>query len=225
MRVLLVEDDEDVAALVAKGLTQLDHLVELSGSGADALARARANEFDVIILDRMLPDGEGLATLRQARRAGIGAPVLVLTARGSIDDRVAGLEAGADDYLVKPFAFAELAARVAALGRRPRAPDHDGIVVAGQIRLDRINRRVTRAGRAIVLQPREFQLLDELIRHLGRVVTRMMLLKAVWDFGFDPQTNVVESHMSRLRAKLDHGFDTPAIDTVRGEGYRLRGDA
>ncbi|WP_404710181.1 response regulator transcription factor [Sphingomonas sp. MMS24-J13] len=225
MRVLLIEDDAELADHVKTRLEKLGHPVVLATDGADGAARAIDGDFDIVILDRMLPRLDGVAALRKMRSAGVGAPVLMLTARGSIEDRVEGLDAGADDYLVKPFALAELAARVSALGRRARSPDHDGIVAIGSIRIDRVNRSVTRAGRTIVLHPREFQLLDTLMRHGGRTVTRAMLLKAIWRFDFDPETKIVESHMSRLRAKLDAGFSIGAIETVRGEGYRVRGDA
>jgi two-component system OmpR family response regulator len=225
MRVLLIEDDRELADHVKERLAKLGHSVTHAIDGADGAERAIDGDFDVIILDRMLPEIDGIAALRKMRIGGVGAPVLMLTARGSIEDRVEGLEAGADDYLVKPFALAELAARVAALGRRARSPDHDGIVAIGSIRLDRVGRSVTRGAQAIVLHPREFQLLDTLMRHGGRTVTRAMLLKAIWRFDFDPETKIVESHMSRLRAKLDSGFATGAIETVRGEGYRIRGDA
>jgi len=159
------------------------------------------------------------------RRDGVDVPVLMLTARGSIEDRVTGLRSGADDYLTKPFAFAELLARVEALGRRPRSPDRASVAVTGTIRLDRLNRTVTRGGRDIPLHPREFQLLETLMRNVGRPVARATLLKTIWRFDFDPGTKIVESHLSRLRAKLDAGFETSAIETVRGEGYRIRGDA
>ncbi|QJU59081.1 response regulator transcription factor [Sphingomonas sp. AP4-R1] len=225
MRVLLVEDDRELAAHVRARLEKQDHVVVVAEDGADGSSRAIDGDFDVVILDRMLPRMDGISALKAMRAGGVLAPVLMLTARGSIEDRVEGLDAGADDYLIKPFALAELAARVSALGRRSRAPDHDGIVAIGSIRLDRVDRSVTRAGKAIPLHPREFQLLDMLMRHGGRVVTRAMLLKAIWRFDFDPETKIVESHMSRLRAKLDGGFATGAIETIRGEGYRVRGDA
>jgi two-component system OmpR family response regulator len=225
MRVLLIEDDRELAAHIRARLEKQDHAVVLAGDGPDGAARAIDGDFDVVILDRMLPKMDGIGALRTMRAGGVLAPVLMLTARGSIEDRVEGLDAGADDYLVKPFALAELAARVSALGRRARSPDHDGIASIGSIRIDRMGRGVTRAGKTITLHPREFQLLDMLIRHGGRLVTRAMLLKAIWRFDFDPETKIVESHMSRLRAKLDAGFATGAIETVRGEGYRVRGDA
>jgi two-component system OmpR family response regulator len=225
VQILLIEDDIELAAHVTRRLAAAGHAVTHAVDGYDGAARASDGDYDVIVLDRMLPKVDGIEALRLMRGRGIGAPVLMLTARGSIEDRVEGLEAGADDYLVKPFALAELAARVAALGRRARSPDHDGIVAIGSVRLDRIDRAVTRAGRPVVLHPREYQLLDTLMRHGGRVVTRAMLLKAIWRYDFDPETKLVESHISRLRTKLNAGFDLDAIETVRGEGYRVRGDA
>lgn len=225
MRILLVEDDVQLAEQVVTGLGEQSHIVEHAGNGQAGLDRAVGGAFDVLILDRMLPGIDGLSLIAAARQAGVVAPVLMLTARGSIEDRVTGLEAGADDYLIKPFAMSELAARVTALGRRPRSADRDGILACGSIRLDRVARAVTRNGRAVVLQPREFQLLEELMRNAGHIVTRAMLLKAVWRFSFDPETRIVESHVSRLRAKLNAGSGVDAIDTVRGEGYRVRIDA
>jgi len=225
MQVLIIEDDKEIAAHVRVGLEKQGHNVLLVHDGREGAVRAKDGNFDLIILDRMLPSLDGVRALAEMRRAGVGAPVLILTARGSIEDRVSGLQAGADDYLVKPFALAELLARVEALGRRPRVPDHGGISVAGSIRLDRLNRRVTRGGRDIPLHPREFQILDALMCNVGHPVTRTMLLKTIWQFDFDPGTKLVESHLSRLRAKLDSGFEISAIETVRGEGYRIRGDA
>ena len=225
MRILLVEDDAELAAHLKVALERADRSVTWAADGSEGVSRACGGDYDVIILDRMLPQMDGIAVLRAIRAENIGAPVLMLTARGSIADRVEGLDAGADDYLVKPFALAELTARVAALGRRPRSPDHDGVVAIGTVRMNRTDRTVTRGGRPITLHPREFQLLDALMRHGGRTVTRAMLLKAIWHFDFDPETKIVESHMSRLRAKLDAGCETGAIETVRGAGYRMRGDA
>ncbi len=225
MRVLLIEDDKQLGRHISDRLKEDGHAVAHALDGDEGVVLAVTGDYDVIVLDRMLPTIDGVAVLRAIRSKGVGAPVLMLTARGSIEDRVEGLRAGADDYLVKPFALAELAARVAALGRRARSPDHDGILVMGTIRLDRTDRVVTRNGRPVALHPREFQLLDALMRHGGRVVTRAMLLKAIWRFDFDPETKIVESHVSRLRAKLDASCAVGAIETVRGEGYRIRGDA
>lgn len=225
MHVLIVEDDEEIAAHIRAGLKGQGHDVAIATDGREGLKVAQTGNFDLIILDRMLPSLDGVEILASLRRSGVDAPVLMLTARGSIEDRVTGLRAGADDYLLKPFALAELLARVEALGRRPRQPDQSGISVVGGIRLDRMSRTVTRNGRDIPLHPREFQILDALMRHAGRPVPRAMLLKTIWRFDFDPGTKVVESHLSRLRAKLDAGFTVTAIETVRGEGYRIRGDA
>lgn len=225
MLILIIEDDAEIAAHIRAGLSGQGHDVVTASDGREGLKAARTGNFDLVILDRMLPSMDGVEIVASLRRAGVDAPVLMLTARGSIEDRVSGLQAGADDYLLKPFALAELIARVEALGRRPRQADQNGISVAGSIRLDRMSRTVTRAGRDIPLHPREFQILDTLMRNVGRPVPRAMLLKTIWRFDFDPGTKVVESHLSRLRAKLDTGFAVNAIETVRGEGYRIRGDA
>lgn len=225
MLILIVEDDAEIAAHIRAGLSGQGHDVVTASDGREGLKAARTGNFDLVILDRMLPSMDGVEIVASLRRAGVDAPVLMLTARGSIEDRVSGLQAGADDYLLKPFALAELIARVEALGRRPRQADQNGISVAGSIRLNRMSRTVTRAGRDIPLHPREFQILDTLMRNVGRPVPRAMLLKTIWRFDFDPGTKVVESHLSRLRTKLDAGFAVNAIETVRGEGYRIRGDA
>lgn len=225
MHILIVEDDAELAAHIRVGLHKNGHDVAVVHDGKSGLNISETGNFDLIILDRMLPSLDGIEVLTALRKSGVDAPVLMLTARGSIEDRVTGLQAGADDYLVKPFALPELLARVEALGRRARQPDHGGISVAGSIRLDRIARKVTRDGRDVLLHPREFEILDALIRNVGRPVPRSMLLKTIWRFDFDPGTKVVESHLSRLRAKLDAGFAVSAIETVRGEGYKVRGDA
>lgn len=225
MHILIVEDDEEIAAHIRAGLKGQSHDAMIASDGREGLKIAETGNFDLIVLDRMLPSLDGIELLAALRRSGVDAPVLMLTARGSIEDRVTGLSAGADDYLVKPFAIAELLARVEALGRRSRQPDHGGISVAGTIRLDRMSRKVTRAGRDIPLHPREFEILDMLMRHAGRPVPRSMLLKTIWRFDFDPGTKIVESHLSRLRTKLDAGFAISAIETLRGEGYRIRIDA
>lgn len=225
MHILIIEDDEEIAAHIRVGLKGQGHDVAVAHDGKNGLAVGEAGNFDLIILDRMLPMLDGIEILAALRKSGVDAPVLMLTARGSIEDRVTGLQAGADDYLVKPFALAELFARVEALGRRSRQPDHGGISVAGSIRLDRMARKVTRGGRDIPLHPREFEILDTLMRNIGRPVPRSLLLKTIWRFDFDPGTKIIESHLSRLRAKLDAGYAISAIETVRGEGYRVRGDA
>jgi two-component system OmpR family response regulator len=225
MRVLIAEDDAETIDLVTRALTRLDHVVTAVGTGGDALHAGVAGAFDVIILDRMLPGIDGVEVLGRWRAAGVHTPVLMLTALGGIADRVGGLEAGADDYLVKPFATAELAARLTALQRRPVIADLPTRLQVGAIILDLLKREVTREGRAVYLQPREFALLEQLMRHAGEVVTRSMFLERIWGFHFDPQTNIVESHLSRLRTKLKEGFAFDPIETLRGVGYRMRNDA
>jgi two-component system OmpR family response regulator len=222
MKLLIVEDDKEAAGYLKRALNEAGHAVDHAAAGRDGLMLAAGETYDVIILDRMLPEVDGLAILRTIRTSGVKTPVLLLTALGGIDDRVEGLEAGADDYLVKPFAFAELQARVNALARRPPTQDLRAELVVADLKLDLLKRAVSRAGRRIDLQPREFQLLEYLMRHAGRVVTRTMLLESVWDFHFDPKTNIVETHMSRLRGKVDRGHGCELIHTVRGAGYVLR---
>jgi two-component system OmpR family response regulator len=222
MKLLIVEDDREGAAYLKKALTQAGHTVDLAGDGREGLLLAAGESYDVIVLDRMLPQMDGLAILRTIRASGVKTPVLLLTALGGIDDRVEGLEAGGDDYLIKPFAIAELTARVNALARRPPPQEVQTILHVADLRLDRLQRTVTRGGVRIELQPREFQLLEYLMRHAGRVVTRTMLLESVWDYHFDPKTNIVETHVSRLRSKIDRGHAVELIQTVRGAGYRLR---
>ena len=222
LRILLAEDDADTRHFVERGLRELGHSVIVADDGLDALHLALSEQLDVIILDRMLPRLDGLSVLRRSRSGGVQVPVLMLTALGRIEERVGGLEAGADDYLVKPFAFSELAARVQALGRRSAPAEVTTRLQVGAIEMDLLRREVRRGGLAVVLQPREFRLLEELLRHAGEFVTRTMLLERVWDFHFDPQTKIVETHMSRLRAKLNEGFADDAIETVRGVGYRIR---
>jgi two-component system OmpR family response regulator len=222
MKLLIVEDDKEAAGYLKRALSEAGHAVDYAAAGRDGLMLAAGEAYDVIILDRMLPEIDGLAILRTIRASGVKTPVLLLTALGGIDDRVEGLEAGGDDYLVKPFAFAELLARVNALARRPPTQEVRTELVVADLKLDLLKRAVTRAGRRIDLQPREFQLLEYLLRHAGRVVTRTMLLESVWDFHFDPKTNIVETHMSRLRGKVDRGHGAELIHTVRGAGYVLR---
>ncbi len=224
MRILVIEDDPDTANYLASGLKEVGHAVDCVSNGNDGLLRAGGTEYDVIVVDRMLPGVDGIRVVRTMRAAGIQTPVLFLTTLGGIDDRVAGLNAGGDDYLGKPFAFAELAARVAALGRRARpGADHGATTLRiGDLDMDLLGRSVRRGGRNIDLLPREFQILEYLIRNAGQVVTRTMLLEHVWDFHFDPQTTLVETHMSRLRAKVDKDFEHPLIHTVRGAGYCVR---
>jgi two-component system OmpR family response regulator len=218
----LVEDDVETAAYLKKALTEAGHGVDHTASGRDGLMLAAADPYDVIILDRMLPQVNGLTILRAIRASGVKTPVLILTALGGIDDRVEGLEAGGDDYLIKPFAFAELLARLNALARRPAPRDAPTFFAVADLRMDLLSRKVTRAGTRIDLQPREFQILEYLMRNAGRLVTRTMLLEGVWDFHFDPTTNIVESHISRLRGKVDRDFGSELIHTVRGSGYCLR---
>lgn len=223
MKLLLLEDDEATRTQAMRQLTAAGHLVETCATGTDALFLGSAGDYGVLILDRMVPGLDGLSVLKALRAAGIRTPALLLTAMDGIDDRVEGLEAGADDYLVKPFAAAELVARVNALSRRPPMADTAVITMVGDLTIDRVKRIVTRAGQRIELQAQEYKLLDYLVQHSGEVVTRTMLLENVWSFHFDPQTNVIESHMSRLRAKVDRGFDRELIQTVRGAGYRIDG--
>lgn len=223
MRFLLIEDDAEAAEFVRDALADEGHELLMASRGDDGIRLALAGNFDVVIVDRMLPDLPGTTVVESLREQGVGTPILMLTALGSIEDRVTGLQCGADDYLVKPFALAELSARLAALARRGGTMIGE-IGSVGALRLDRLKREVLRDGRRIILQPREFELLDQLVRQAGRVVSRAMLLETVWHFHFDPQTNIVESHMSRLRQKLNAGFDKHLIQTVRGVGYRLRTD-
>ena len=221
MKILLIEDDEHTATFVAKGLREHGHVVERSASGRDGLFLASGGGYDVMIIDRMLPVVDGLTIVKTLRGAKISTPVLLLTTLGGVNDRVDGLEAGADDYLTKPFAFAELLARVNALARRPPMAVESTLLQVGDLELDRLKRSVTRGGKRIELQPQEFRLLEYLMRHAGQVVTRTMLLENVWEFHFDPQTSVVETHISRLRTKIDREFDGDLIHTVRGAGYTL----
>jgi two-component system OmpR family response regulator len=221
MRILVIEDDAETASYVARGLAEHGHVVDHAATGHDGLLLAGGGH-DVLIVDRMLPGLDGLGLVRVLREAGVKAPVLFLTALGGVGDRVKGLEAGGDDYLVKPFAFAELLARVNALARRPPLVSVETVLRAADLEMDLLKRSVTRGGRRVELQPREFQLLEYLMRNAERVVTRTMLLEAVWDFHFDPRTNIVETHVSRLRTKLAQDGGADVIHTVRGAGYVLR---
>jgi two-component system OmpR family response regulator len=222
MKVLVIEDDGETAAYLVNGLREEGHAVDQAANGRDGLFLAINGGYDVMIVDRMLPGLDGLGLVKAVRAANISTPALFLSTLGGIDDRVTGLNAGGDDYLVKPFAFAELLARVNALGRRPSLSAQATVLQVGDLQMDLLKRRVVRSGRQIELQQREFRLLEYLMQNAGRVVTRTMLLEAVWDFHFDPQTTVVETHISRLRAKVDRGFDQELIRTVRGAGYCLR---
>jgi len=221
VKILIAEDDAETAEFIRKGLDELGHHVIPVDNGVDALNRALSEELDVVILDRMLPGMEGSALVRRMRAEGIEVPALMLTALGRIEDRVDGLEAGADDYLVKPFAFSELAARVNALGRRKLRGSQATRLEHHGLAMDLLKRQVVRDGSAIALQPREFRILEELLKEGGRIVTRTMLLERVWNYHFDPQTNLVETHMSRLRSKLNQGGKGDLIETVRGVGYRM----
>ncbi len=223
MRLLLLEDDPQTARYVVNGLRESGHVADHAADGDSGLSRAQAGTYDALIVDRMLPGRDGLSVVEALRAAGDATPVLILSALGEVDDRVQGLQAGGDDYLTKPFAFAELVARLEALLRRAegRTGPATHLKVA-DLEMDVLARQVKRAGQSITLQPREFALLEYLMRHAGQVVTRTMLLESVWDYHFDPQTNVIDVHVSRLRAKIDRDFGTPLVETVRGAGYRLR---
>ncbi len=223
MRVLIIEDDKEVASFVAKGLEQAGWNVDLADNGRDGLFLATTEGYDALVVDRMLPGVDGLTIVRTLRASNQATPALILSALGEVDDRVEGLRAGGDDYLVKPFAFSELMARLDALIRRAQAGGEaaETELVVGDLHLDLLKREVHRADRRIDLQPREFQLLEFLMRRRGQVVTRTMLLEGVWDYHFDPQTNIIDVHISRLRSKIDRGFDKPLLHTVRGAGYRL----
>jgi two-component system OmpR family response regulator len=226
MRILVIEDDKDVAGFVTRGLREAGHIAEHADNGRDGLFMAVGEAFDAIILDRMLPGGvDGIAILETLRGQKNTVPVLILSAMAEVDDRVRGLKAGGDDYLTKPFAFAELLARVEALSRRGRGGEAPVTkLVVDDLELDLLSRQVKRAGQKVDLQPREFRLLEFLMRHAGQVVTRTMLLEGVWDYHFDPQTNVIDVHVSRLRQKVDKPFDSNMIQTVRNAGYMLKPD-
>jgi two-component system OmpR family response regulator len=222
LKILLIEDDRETAGYVMQGLTEAGHNVMVAADGRDGLFRAAGESWDLLIVDRMLPGIDGLAIVKTLRSGSIETPILFLTTLGGIDDRVAGLNAGGDDYLIKPFAYAELVARVAALGRRPRTQIAATTLRVADLELDLLARIVRRGGQEVAVQPREFRLLEYLMRHAGQVVTRTMLLESVWDFHFDPRTNIVETHISRLRGKVDKGHRDELIHTIRGSGYCLR---
>ena len=223
MRVLLVEDDRQVVSFLLKALREVGAVVDHAADGREGLFLAAGEKYDVLIIDRMLPKLDGLAIVRTLRASGNSTPVLILSALGEVDDRVEGLRAGGDDYLVKPFAFSELHARLEALVRRGVGESLAATLRVADLEMELLPRQVTRAGQSIQLQPREFRLLEYLMRHAGQVVTRTMLLESVWDYHFDPQTNVIDVHISRLRAKIDRDFPEPLLHTVRGAGYRLGG--
>jgi two-component system OmpR family response regulator len=225
-KILLIEDDPQTASYIVKGLAEEGMTVDHAGNGRDGLFHATDGGYDAIILDRMLPGMDGMAVLGALRAGGIHTPVLMLSALGAVDDRVAGLTAGSDDYLPKPFAFAELLARLRLMLRRGSAGSQPTTrLECGDLEMDLLSRKVKRGGRPIDLQPREFRLLEYLMRHKDEVVTRTMLLEGVWDYHFDPGTNVIDVHVSRLRRKIDDGAAAPLIHTVRGAGYRLGQDA
>lgn len=225
MRVLVVEDDEKAASFLANALRESGHSCDVVGDGEEGLSLALSEPFDVLILDRMLPKRDGLSVLEELRGRENHTPVLVLSALGSVDDRVAGLRAGGDDYLTKPYAFSELLARVEALARRKSPEEASTKYVVGDLVLDRLSHKVMRGNENVPLQPREYRLLEYLMKNAGQVVTRTMLLEHVWDYHFDPQTNVIDVHISRLRAKIDKNYDQPLLHTVRGAGYILRDGA
>lgn len=221
MKILLVEDDRQTADYIAKGLREHGHVVDHAPNGRDGLFLAAGEPYDVMVVDRMLPGMDGLSLIKTVRATGVKTPVLFLTTMGGVEDRVAGFEAGGDDYLVKPFAFAELLARVGALARRPPMVETTSLRV-GDLEVDLLTRSVARGGQRIELHAQEFKILEYLMRHAGQIVTRTMLLEKVWDFHFDPKTNIVETHISRLRSKIDKGFVKPLVHTVRGAGYVIR---
>ena len=222
MRLLIIEDDEEAAAFIAKALRESGHSADLAHDGGTGLGMAREEAYDVLVVDRMLPVLDGLSIIRTLRDEGNDVPVLILSALGEVDDRVKGLKSGGDDYLTKPFAFSEFLARVEALARRAQPEEQKTSYVIGDLVLDRLSHRVARGGEVIQLQPREYRLLEYLMKHAGQVVTRTMLLEGVWDYHFDPQTNVIDVHISRLRSKIDKNFDIPLLHTVRGAGYVMR---
>lgn len=224
MHLLLIEDDKEAANWLLKGLQAMGHVIDHAADGDDGLHLALTGDYDALIVDRMLPKRDGLSIIRMLRADGNLTPALVLSALGEVDDRVEGLRAGGDDYLVKPYAFDELVARLEVLTRRSKETEVITRLKVGDLQLDLTTHKVTRAGKLIRLQPKELQLLEYLLRHKDQIVTRNMLLENVWDFHFDPQTNVVDTQISRLRSKIDKDFDLPLLHTIRGRGYRLSED-
>ncbi len=222
MRILIIEDDRDSAGYLQRALKESGHSSDLAADGEEGLHMAQTGRYDVLIVDRMLPRLDGLSMLRQLRSDGVDAPALILSALGQVDDRVEGLRSGGDDYLTKPYAFSELLARIEVLARRRRPDEAETVIRVADLELDRLAHTVKRAGVNIPLQPREYRLLEYLMRNAGKVVTRTMLLEEVWDYHFDPQTNVIDVHISRLRSKIDKEFKEPLLQTVRGAGYVLR---
>ncbi|HXW19109.1 MAG TPA: response regulator transcription factor [Roseiarcus sp.] len=226
MRILIIEDDRDAAAYLVKAFREVGHVADHAADGVSGYDLAREGAYDVAIVDRMLPKMDGLSLIGALRAQNVETPVLILSALGQVDDRVKGLRAGGDDYLAKPYAFSELLARVDALARRrPKGASEETVYRLADLELDRLSHKVTRNGAEIALQPREFRLLEYLMQHAGKVVTRTMLLENVWDYHFDPQTNVIDVHVSRLRAKIDKDFDPPLLHTIRGAGYMIRDSA
>jgi two-component system OmpR family response regulator len=225
MRILIVEDDKETANYLVKALREAGHGADAAHDGQAGFEFATAGSYDVLVVDRMLPKRDGLSLIADLRANGSHVPVLILSALGQVDDRVTGLRAGGDDYLPKPYSFSELLARVEVLGRRSTPKEAETVYRVADLELDRLARKVQRGGEPIILQPREFRLLEYLMKNAGTVVTRTMLLEKVWDYHFDPQTNVIDVHMSRLRAKIDKGYDRPLLHTVRGAGYVMRDDA
>lgn len=224
MKILVIEDDPEAAGFLKKAFSEAGHTADVASDGESGFALADSGNYDVFVIDRMLPRRDGLSIIAELRSKGNATPALILSALGEVDDRVTGLRAGGDDYLTKPYAFSELLARVEVLKRRGGAKDVETTYRVGDLELDRLSHVVRRDGQEIVLQPREFRLLEYLMRHAGQVVTRTMLLENVWDYHFDPQTNVIDVHISRLRGKIEKGFDKPVLHTVRGAGYMLRAD-
>ena len=222
MRVLVIEDDRETAQFLLKSLKESGHTADTAADGETGLELAGAGPYDILIVDRMLPKMDGLTVIKTLRADGVRTPVLVLSALGEVDDRVKGLRAGGDDYLTKPYAYSELLARIEALARRVVPEEQETRYAVGDLVLDRLSHRVTRGGEPIPLQPREYRLLEYLMKNAGQVVTRTMLLEHVWDYHFDPQTNVIDVHVSRLRSKIDKQFDKPLLHTVRGAGYMIR---
>ncbi|CTQ67367.1 MULTISPECIES: response regulator transcription factor [Stappiaceae] len=226
LQILVIEDDHEAANYLAKGLSELGHRADKADDGETGLQMALDRDYDILIVDRMLPKRDGLAVIEELRKSGNHTPVLILSALGQVDDRVTGLKAGGDDYLPKPYAFTELQARVEALARRPKSASQvETTYTVGDLTLDRMAHSCRRGDMEIPLQPREFRLLEYLMQHAGQVVTRTMLLENVWEYHFDPQTNVIDVHISRLRGKIDKGFDVPLLHTIRGAGYTIRDTA
>jgi len=226
MRILIIEDDKEAAAYLVKAFREQGHAADHAADGLTGYASAREGDYDVLVVDRMLPKLDGLSLISGLREQKVETPALILSALGQVDDRVKGLRAGGDDYLAKPYAFSELLARIEALARRRVGPrGEDTAYRVGDLELDRLAHKVTVAGQEVVLQPREYRLLEYLMKHAGQVVTRTMLLENVWDYHFDPQTNVIDVHISRLRAKIDKGRESPLLHTIRGAGYMIRDGA